>query len=93
LKLGKKSTKTESYVGKTAKELMSYLLSVSTDSNITADNYGTYWWVDHIVPVSHFDHSDDEQVKRCWHFSNLQPLEKIANIRKGNKLLAKVSGE
>ena len=30
-------------------------------------------------------HSHDEEFKKCWALENLQPMEKIANIKKGNK--------
>ncbi len=29
----------------------------------------------------------DQEFKECWALSNLQPLEAIANIKKGNKYL------
>lgn len=53
------------------------------------DNYGSYWQVDHIIPVSKFKyetHKDDD-FKACWALSNLRPLCKIENIKKSNKLL------
>lgn len=50
------------------------------------DNYGTKWQVDHILPVSSFDHNDDNQVKKCWHYSNLRPLCAIENNLKSNKI-------
>ncbi len=44
--------------------------------------------IDHIVPKSSFvfDSPDDEQFKKCWSLSNLQPLWAIDNLRKYNKL-------
>ena len=33
------------------------------------------WELDHIMPVSSFDLTDPEEVKKCFHWSNLQPLE------------------
>ncbi len=53
------------------------------------ENYGSYWWLDHIKPRSSFNYEspDDKELKECWALENLQPLEKIANIRKGNKIL------
>ena len=73
-------------VAKEPKKLMQYLVSTSRDLLVTAENYGTYWVVDHIIPVSFFDHSNLEQIKRCWHFTNLQALEKSANVRKSDKI-------
>ena len=55
---------------------------------MTWENYGSYWWIDHIIPISvfNFEKPEDDDFKRCWALSNLQPLEKIANIIKKNKL-------
>lgn len=54
---------------------------------MTWDNYGTYWHVDHIIPCASFDLTNPEQQKRCFHFTNLQPLEAKENIRKGAKII------
>lgn len=47
-------------------------------------NYGKAWHIDHIQPVSSFDHNDPTQVKACWHYSNLRPLKALENILKSN---------
>ena len=49
------------------------------------DNYGTYWVMDHIIPLSSAT-NEDELYKLC-NYTNLQPLEKIANIKKSDKIL------
>jgi hypothetical protein len=51
------------------------------------DNYGTVWSIDHIMPLANFDLTDKEQLKKAVHFSNLQPLFVIDNIRKSNKVV------
>lgn len=43
--------------------------------------------IDHKHPISKFDLTDPEQVKKCFHFSNLQPLWAEDNLRKSNKIL------
>jgi hypothetical protein len=55
---------------------------------MTWENYGTHWHVDHIIPCAAFDHTKPEQVRQCWHFTNLRPLEAKANITKGAKIEA-----
>ena len=52
---------------------------------MTKDNYGL-WHVDHIIPCASFDLNDTEQQKICFHYTNLQPLWAIDNIKKGAKL-------
>lgn len=56
------------------------------DENMTWDNYGTYWHIDHKMPISRFNLSDLEQQKICFHYTNMQPLEALENIKKGNKI-------
>lgn len=50
------------------------------------ENYGTYWHVDHIIPCKAFDHGSQEQLRQCWHFSNLRPLSAKRNLAKGGKI-------
>jgi len=59
------------------------------------DNYGgknndprKTWQIDHIIPQSSFkyDSLEHPDFSKCWALSNLKPLEKIANIKKGKKL-------
>ena len=59
------------------------------DDKMNWDNYGSYWDVDHIYPQSLLPCSslEDENFQKCWALENLQPLEKIANIKKSNKIL------
>ena len=41
------------------------------------------WHIDHIRPVASFDLADPAQQRACFHYSNLQPLWAIDNLRKG----------
>jgi predicted nucleic acid-binding Zn ribbon protein len=50
---------------------------------MTWDNYGTYWHIDHIVPLRAFNLACDEDIKKCWDLKNLQPLVAIDNLKKG----------
>ena len=43
--------------------------------------------VDHIRPCASFDFTDPEQIKQCFHYTNLQPLTPHENLSKGAKLL------
>ena len=79
----KKSKSTMRYIGCTIKELRCHLESLFTDG-MTWENYGS-WHVDHIVPVSQFDHSKENSIHECWHYTNLQPLWAEDNLSKGDK--------
>jgi hypothetical protein len=82
----KNGKKWELCVGYTAQELMSHLESKFT-KEMTWDNYGSYWHIDHIIPKSWFKYEsvEDEAFKKCWSLDNLQPLRAIENISKGNR--------
>lgn len=50
-------------------------------SDMSWDNYGAHWHIDHIVPLSSFKPND----MRAWCLSNLRPLKAIENICKSNQ--------
>lgn len=49
-------------------------------------NYGL-WHIDHIRPCSSFDLTTEAGQRECFHWSNLQPLWKLDNLRKGNRMV------
>jgi hypothetical protein len=53
---------------------------------MTWANHGSAWHIDHIHPCSEFDFTDPEQVRTCFHWSNLQPLWAKDNLAKSNRL-------
>ena len=55
------------------------------DNKMNWDNYGSYWELDHIKPCDAFNLNSLEEQKKCFIFTNIQPLEKIQNRRKSNK--------
>jgi len=42
--------------------------------------------IDHIKPCASFDLSDPKQQKMCFHYTNLQPLWAVDNLKKGARL-------
>lgn len=38
------------------------------------ENYGTYWSIDHIIPVCKFDLTVEDEKLKCWNWSNLMPV-------------------
>ena len=41
---------------------------------------------DHIIPQSLFDHTNEEEVKKCWNWRNLRYLPAEENMSKGDTL-------
>jgi Prasinovirus endonuclease VII len=51
-------------------------------------NYGKgigFWNIDHIIPCALFDLTKSDHQRRCFHFSNLQPMWSVENSAKGAK--------
>ncbi len=44
-------------------------------SEFNFENHGTVWHIDHVIPINKFNLLNDEDLKRCFHWSNMQPLE------------------
>jgi hypothetical protein len=56
------------------------------NETMTWDNFGTYWHIDHILPVSKFDFNDENNLHICFHWTNLQPLIIEENLEKTNRI-------
>jgi len=87
-KITKNKKSWEDIVGYTEEELYNHIEKLFID--------GMSWdlflrgeiHIDHKIPQSYFKFSsiDDLEFKKCWALDNLQPLWKIDNIRKQNKI-------
>lgn len=83
---GKKASSTKNIIGCTIDELREYLES-KFDTGMSWSNFGLYGWhIDHIVPCSSFDLTKPSEQKKCFHYSNLQPLWACDNLSKSSKL-------
>ena len=51
------------------------------------ENHGVLWEIDHIIPCSSFDLTLEENIYKCFNHKNTQPLYKSINRSKSNKLL------
>jgi len=85
LAVRRKSQSTMNIIGCTVEELFEHLESCSSwEFWMTRENYGKNGWdVDHIIPISKWSENCPLQFALCWDKSNLQPMEHIANIKKG----------
>ena len=78
-----KSKKTLELLGCSVAELKQHLEKKFTEG-MSFDNYGK-WHIDHIRPCAKFDLSKGEEQKKCFHYTNLQPLWAEENLKKGVK--------
>lgn len=53
---------------------------------MTFENYGSIWNIDHIIPCAAFDLSMSDEQKKCFHYTNTQPLFVEENASKGDKI-------
>lgn len=80
-----RNSKYEDILGFSCSELLKEIED-KFSSGMSWSNYGE-WQVDHIIPLSSFKYSSvfEKNVKKCWALSNIQPLWKKDNLKKGNK--------
>ena len=86
-----KNNRTVDLLGCSIESFKIYLESLF-EPGMSWENHGrgrgkTVWHIDHIIPCALFDLSKIEHQKRCFHFSNLQPLWAEENLRKSNKVV------
>ena len=72
----KGNRKWEEILGYSTKELVKHLEGLFS-KNMSWENYGSYWEVDHIKPISSFSYFTKmgKEFIECWSLSNLRPLE------------------
>jgi hypothetical protein len=79
----KKSEKTLDLIGCSVPFLMDWLEDRFQDG-MNWDNQGK-WHMDHIIPCASFDLSNPEEQRKCFHYTNLQPLWALDNMKKGSR--------
>ncbi len=90
LKRNSKSASTTKLLGCAVVQLKVYLENQFLPG-MTWKNHGNGWkgkkeWhIDHIKPCALFDLSKPSEQRKCFHYTNLQPLWAVDNIKKGYK--------
>lgn len=84
------SSRTEELLGCTPKEYKEYLENKFW-KDMTWENQGVNGWhIDHIIPLASFDLTNEEELKKAFHYTNTQPLWASDNLKKKDKLNYKV---
>ena len=81
VKKGNKKENFEELIGCKIEELKIYLES-KFYSDMSWENYGKVWHIDHIKPCCLFDMTDKQQRLQCFNYTNLQPLLVQENLSK-----------
>jgi hypothetical protein len=73
-----KTDTTMNYIGCNIQYVREWIEYNFTDE-MNWDNYGSYWSIDHVIPVSNFDLTLENNKFKCWNWSNLTPLPLLKN--------------
>jgi hypothetical protein len=76
---------TKDMIGCSPQELREHIESKFIDG-MSWENYGTFGWhLDHITPLA--SAKDKEEIIKLNHYTNLQPLWAIDNLKKGGRMI------
>jgi len=83
-----KAGRWEKIFGFTLVELKKHLENQFTET-MNWNNYGSYWWIDRIVPKSAYSYQNvkNNEFHKCWSLKNIRPLPRHEVVIKGNKIL------
>jgi hypothetical protein len=78
-----KTNSTMNYIGCNIQYLREWI-EYNFTKDMNWDNYGSYWSIDHIIPVCKFDLTNEDEKLKCWNWSNLVPVTIKYNSSKKN---------
>jgi len=81
----KKQKHTIEYLGCDANEYLNWLCYKS--EQYTLNNRGTNWHIDHVIPLSHFDLQDNDEIEIAFNWRNTMALSPNENLSKNNKIV------
>lgn len=61
-------------------------LQYNFTSEMNFENYGKVWHIDHLIPISKFNLTDDTEMRKCFHWTNCQPMLARKNQSKNNRV-------
>ena len=54
--------------------------------NMTVENYGSVWQIDHCLPITSFNLLDENDMKKCFNWITLRPMYSKENNSKNDKI-------
>ena len=76
-----KNDTTMNYIGCNIQYLREWF-EFNFTSEMNWDNYGSYWSIDHIIPVCKFDLTIEDEKLKCWNWTNLMPVQLLKKVDK-----------
>ena len=61
-------------------------IELQFDSDLNWKNFSLKWQFEHIIPVTYFDFSNDDELRLCWNFTNLRVEKFEMNKSRRNRL-------
>jgi hypothetical protein len=91
-----KNNSTMNYIGCNIQYLREWV-EYNFTSEMNWNNYGSYWSINHIIPVCKFDLTNEDEKLKCWNWSNLIPItikdnssNKCVNIQQAKHIIDKL---
>ena len=69
-----KTDSTMNYIGCNIQYLREWF-EYNFTSEMNWDNYGSYWSIDHIIPVCKFELTNEDEKLKCCNWTNLMPVQ------------------
>lgn len=83
----KKNKSSLAFLGCSIEQVRKHLES-QFQEGMTWENHATDGWhIDHIIPCISFDLTKEEEIKKCFHYTNLKPLWAEENLSKSDKII------
>lgn len=83
----KKNKSSLAFLGCSIEQVRKHLES-QFQEGMTWENHATDGWhIDHIIPCVSFDLTKEEEIKKCFHYTNLKPLWAEENLSKRDKII------
>lgn len=60
------------------------------NSDMSWDNIGSHWHFDHVIPCVSFDLSISSELRECFNWQNIRPLQSTENLQKHDKIIPDV---
>lgn len=77
----KKPTTTDKLIG-TSPIMFKLWLSFTFSDKMNWDNYGSYWHIEHVIPIATYDLNDEKNIYKAFHWTNCRAETEEYNLGK-----------